>query len=226
MLRRCLLAGLGLLLSAGTLTAQTPNPAPAPAAAEATDQDRMEDPQVGDHWTYEVRDDITGDIRSTTTNTITDVSATEISIRTSVLGNSNFGYVNYDRSWNRTSNDTWRFTPNGGSGIRAPLAVGKTWSARANDVNRTTGFDWKRSTTSKVLAQESLTTRAGTFETFKIEITFEFQSAKNPSKKFQEVAQGWYAPAIDHWVKQANVTRSDGRVRSKYTSELIEYNHH
>lgn len=223
MLRRCFLAAVGLLLSANALTAQTPNPAPAPAATETTDQEKMEDPQVGDHWTYEVHDDISGEVKSTTTNTITDVSATDISIRTSVLGNANFGYINYDRSWNRTSNDTWRFTPNDGSGIRLPLAVGKTWSAKASDVNRTTGFDWKRTTRSKVVGQESLTTRAGTFETFKIEITFEFQSAKNPSKKFQEEAQVWYAPAIDHWVKQANVTRSDGRVRSRYTSELIEY---
>jgi hypothetical protein len=224
MFRRCALAAVGLLLSASALTAQTSNSTPAPAATEsAPPQEKMEDPQLGDHWTYEVRDDITGEIKSTTTNTITDISATDISIRTSVLGNANFGYLNYDHSWNRTSNDTWRFTPNDGSGIRLPLEVGKTWSARASDVNRTTGFDWKRTAKSKVVAQESLTTRAGTFETFKIEITFDFQSAKNPSKKFQEVAQGWYAPAIDHWVRQANVTRSDGRVRSKFTSELIEY---
>jgi hypothetical protein len=223
MLRCCFLASFGLLLSANALTAQTPNPAPAPAATESSTQETMEDPQVGDHWTYEIRDDITGEIKSTTTNTITDISTTDISIRTSVLGNSNFGYINYDRSWDRTSNDTWRFTPNDGSGIRLPLAVGKTWSAKTHDVNRTTGFDWKRSITSKVVAQENLSTRAGTFDTFKIEITFEYQSAKDPSKRFQEVAQGWYAPAIDHWVKQSNVTRSDGRVRSKFTSELIEY---
>ncbi|MGA7072658.1 hypothetical protein [Bradyrhizobium sp.] len=223
MFRLCFLASFGLLLSASALIAQTPNPAPAPAATEANDQEKMEDPQVGDHWTYEVHDDISGEVKSTTTNTITDISATDISIRTSVLGKANFGYTNYDHSWNRTSNDTWQFTPNDGSGIRLPLAAGKTWSAKASDVNRTTGFDWRRTIRSKVVAQESLTTRAGTFETFKIEITFEFQSAKNPSKRFQEVEQGWYAPAVDHWVKQATVTRSDGRVRSRFTSELIEY---
>jgi len=222
-LRHCFLATVGLLLSASALTAQTPtNSAPAPAASEST-VETMEDPQVGDHWTYEVRDDISGDVKATTTNTITDVSATDVSVRTSALGNSNFGYINYDRSWNRTSNDTWRFTPSDGNGIRLPLAVGTTWSAKANDVNRTSGFSWKRSVKSKVVAQESFTTRAGTFDTFKIEITSEFQSSKDPSKRFQETAQGWYAPAIDHWVKQSFVTRSDGRVRNKTTTELIEY---
>ena len=28
----------------------------------------MEEPEVGDHWTYELRDEITGDIKSTLTN--------------------------------------------------------------------------------------------------------------------------------------------------------------
>ena len=223
MFRCSFVAAVGLLLSASALTAQTPNAAPAPAATETTKQETMEDPQVGDHWTYEFRDDITGDVKSTFTHTITDLSATDISIRNVVVGNSNFGYINYDRSWNRTSNDSFRFTPNDGGGIRTPLAVGKTWSVRANDLNPTTGAGWKRSVTAKVVTQESVTTRAGTFDTFKLEMTFELQNTKDPTKKSQEIAQSWYAPAIDHWVKQSSVTRSDGHVRSKNSTELIEY---
>jgi DUF3108-like len=223
MFRHCFLAAVGLTLSASTLAAQTPNSAGALAATDSPAQEKMEDPQVGDHWTYEIRDDITGDVKSTLTSTITDVTATDISIRNSVIGNSNYGYVNYDHSWNRTSNDPFRFTPNDGSGVRSPLAVGKTWSVRANDVNRTTGAGWKRSVASKVIAQENVTTRAGTFDTFKIEVSVDFQSTKDPTKKFQEVTQTWYAPAIDHWVKQSSVMRSDGRVRTRSSSELIEY---
>ena len=33
----------------------------------------MADPQTGDHWTYELRDDITGEVKSTITTTVTDV---------------------------------------------------------------------------------------------------------------------------------------------------------
>jgi hypothetical protein len=223
MFRCCFLAGVGLLLSASALSAQTPNSAPPPAATESIPQETMEDPQVGDHWTYEYRDDITGDVKSTFTATITDISESEISLRTNVIGNSNYGYANYDHSWNRTTNGDWRFSPNDGSGIRAPLAVGKTWSTKANDSNSTTGASTKRSVTSKVVAQESITTRAGTFDTFKIEISFTWQSSKDPTKKAQDVWQTWYAPAIDHWVKQTSVMRSDGRVRTKTSSELIEY---
>jgi hypothetical protein len=223
MFRRCFLATVGLLLSASALTAQTPNPTSAPATTDTAAQETMEDPQVGDHWTYEVRDDITGDLKSTFTTTITDVSTTEISIRDTVVGNSNLGYASYDRSWNRISNDTWRFAPNDGMGIRPPLAVGKTWSVKARDLLSTKGLTWKRSVTSKVVAQESVTTRAGTFDTYKIEASVELQNTNDPTKKFLDVRETWYAPAIDHWVKLSSVMRSDGRVRSKSSTELIEY---
>jgi hypothetical protein len=223
MFRRFFLASVGLLLFASTLTAQTPNSAPPPAATESIPQETMEDPQVGDHWTYELHDDITGDLKSTYTSTITDVSATDISIRDAVVGNTNFGYANYDRSWNRTNNDVWRFTPSDGMGIRSPLAVGKIWSVKGNDLNTAKGGGWKRSVTSKVVAQESVTTRAGTFDTFKIEMSTELQNTKDPTKKFLDVRETWYAPAIDHWVKLTAVMRSDGRVRSKTSTELIEY---
>jgi hypothetical protein len=226
MLRRSLLAAIGLLVSAGLAAAQATPPSQPPAAATtdtSTSQESMEDPQVGDHWTYELRDDITGDIKSTFTNTITDVSTTDITVRVTVVGNPNTGFVSYDRSWNRTGNDTFRFTPNDGSGIRSPLAVGKTWSTKSNDLNTSAGVGWKRSVKSKVVAQESVTTRAGTFDTFKIEISFVLQSTKDATKKAQDELQAWYAPAIDHWVKQTSVMRSEGRVRNRTTAELIEY---
>ena len=53
--------------------------------------------------------------------------------------------------------------------------------------------------------------------------TIQVQNANDPTKKVQVVQQTWYAPAIDHWVKRAAVSRSDGRVREKNTTELVEY---
>jgi hypothetical protein len=183
----------------------------------------MEDAQTGDHWTYELRDDITGDLKSTITNTVTDVSGSEISTRIAALGNSNSGYQTFDRSWNLINNGTWRYSPNDGTGIRAPLAVGKSWPIKSTDHNSTAGISWKRSGTAKVVAQESVTTRAGTFDAFKIETSFQIQNANDPTKKIQAVQESWYAPAIDHWVKRSFVSRSEGRVRDKNTVELVEY---
>jgi hypothetical protein len=232
MLRCALLATLGVLLgllaTTGSLSAQTtpadsPPAASSPAVETPDSVEPMEDAQTGDHWTYELRDDITGDIKSTITNTVTDVSSSEISIRTGQLGNPNSGYQTFDRSWNMTYNGIWRYTPNDGTGIRTPLAVGKTWSFKSTDLYSTAGVSWRRSGTAKVVAQESVTARAGTFDTFKIETSLQVQNANDPTKKSQAVLQIWYAPAIDHWVKRSVVTRSDGRVHDKSTLELVEY---
>lgn len=221
MFRRSFLAAVGLFLSASALTAQTPNAAP--ATSESAAQETMEDLQVGDHWTYELRDDVSGDIKSTLTNTVTDVSASQINIRLGKLGTNNTGYQTYDHSWNLMDNGVWRNRPNDGTGIQAPLGVGKTWSFRSTDLNNTAGVSWKRSGTSKVVAQESVTTSAGTFDTFKIETSIEVQSIKDPTKKIRIVQQTWYAPSIDHWVKRSSVSRSATRVIDKNTIELVEY---
>jgi len=228
MLRCAFLATIGLLATTSFLPAQTP-PADSPPAASSPavetpgSPEPMEDARLGDHWTYELRDDITGEVKSTITNTVTDVSDSEISTRSALLGNPNSGYQTYDRSWNLISNGVWRYTPNDGTGIRTPLAVGKTWSFKSTDLNSTAGVSWKRSGTTKVVAQESVTTRAGTFDTFKLEISSQIQNANDPTKKFQAVQQTWYAPVIDHWVKRSFVSRSDGRVRERNTIELVEY---
>lgn len=74
-----------------------------------------------------------------------------------------------------------------------------------------------------MIGQESTTTRAGTFDTFKIETSIQVQNANDPTKKLQAVQETWYAPAIDHWVKRTYVSRLDGRVRDKSTTELVEY---
>jgi hypothetical protein len=223
MLRRCLLASIGVLASVGLAHAQTP-PSPPPAAAEqASTRDSMEAPQVGDHWTYELRDDITGDLRSTTTYTISDVSPTEISIRFEVLGKSGYGYQTYDRSWDIIDTGTWRYTPNDGSGVRMPLAVGKSWTFKSSDSNSTAGLNQRRTGTSKVTAKETITTRAGTFEAYKIEMSIEMRNANDATRKSRFEQQAWYAPEVNQWVKRTYVRRSDGQVRDRGTLEMVEY---
>jgi hypothetical protein len=224
MLRCVFLATIGLLTTTSLLFAQSPPASQtAPVVESPARPEAMEDAQTGDRWTYEFRDEITGEITSTITNTVTDVSAAEIGIRTGILGNSNSGYLTFDRSWNMKMNGAWRYNPNDGTGVRAPLTVGKTWPIKATDFNSTAGVSWKRSGTAKVTAQESVTTQAGTFDTFRIEASFQIQNAKDPTKKWQVVQLTWYAPAINHWVKRTYVSRSEGRVRDSNIIELVEF---
>ena len=220
---RALLAIFSLLASLGVAAAQTPTETAPPTPPPANASEAMEDAQPGDHWTYEIRDEITGDLKSTLIQTVTDVSATEIGIRVTVLGNPSTGFLTFDRGWGLKNNGTWRYTPSDGTGISAPLSVGKNWPVKSTDTNTSAGTSFKRSGTSKVAAKESVTTKAGTFDSYKIETSFQGLNTKDPTRKVQMVQTTWYAPEIDHWVKRTSETRIDGRVHDKSSMELIEY---
>src|SRR5229473_793172 len=209
MLRYVVLALIGLVASSA-LAQQAPPQAGTPGAPPVEPAKAvvpMEEPLPGDHWTYEVRDEITG----------------KISARFEVVGTPNQGLNVYDRSWNLINSGAWRYSPSDGTGIQKPLTTGKTWTFQANDVNAGGGYIWNRSGRSKVVGQENLTTRAGTFETFKIETTYSRRNVKDPTKKEEVTGQTWYAPAIDHWVKRAVITRVDNHLLVNNTLELTEY---
>lgn len=193
-------------------------PAPAPDAEES-----MAEPLPGDHWTYETRDEITGAVKSTATYVVTEVSPKTISVRFNVLGHPNNGYMTFDRSWNLISNGVWRYAPNDGTGVRLPLAAGKTWRFHSNDVNSARGASFRRSGTAKVVGQESITTEAGTFDAFKIQTSVTTRNANDPTKKFHATFQTWYVPAIDHWVKRTYTLHSEGQLRENSSMELVEY---
>jgi hypothetical protein len=213
------------LIGPGAWAQQTPSPAETPSSPAPAQPAKavvaMEEPRPGDHWTYEVRDEITGEISAANTGVVTGVRAAEISERTKIAGVESLDV--YDRSWNLISAGAWKYFPNDGTGIRMPLAVGKTWTFQSNEVDAGKGHASIRSGTSKVLKQEPATTKAGRFETFEIETKFTARSVNDPTSKYETTLQTWYAPAIDHWVKRLFVSRSDGRLRDKITIELVEY---
>ena len=207
---------------------QAPPQAAAPPDAAASVQPAkalvpMEEPRPGDRWTYEVRDEITGSVTATRENVVTEVTPTEISVRFKNLGTNNEGFSVYDRSWNLVQDRPWRYSPHDGSGIQSPLAIGKTWPVQTNNINSANGNVWKRSGTSKVVGQESVTTKAGTFDTFKIETTFTGRNVNNPTLKNEVTALTWYAPTIDHWVKRTFVSRADKHLQISNSIELVDY---
>jgi hypothetical protein len=229
MLRYAVLGLIGLAAT-NVLAQQAPPPDAAPAASSAPVPAPpakavvpMEEPRPGDRWTYEVRDEITGTIATTRENVVTDVTPTEISVRYKNVGTTNTGFVIYDRSWNLVEDRPWRYSPNDGSGIQSPLAVGKTWPVQVNNINSANGNVWKRSGTSKVVGQESVTTKAGTFDTFKIETSFTARNVNNPTLKNEVTSLTWYAPAIDHWVRRTFVSRANKHLQISNTIELVEY---
>ena len=223
MLRKSMMA-IACLLAAGTSAwagddaAATPS---APAAAKPVAA--MEEPLQGDFWTYEVRDEISGKVSAIRTNVVTEVTPTEISVRYTVEGKDSQGLNVYDRSWNLKNAGEWKYQPNDGNGIRSPLKVGDSWKISSDDVNSGKGNIWKRTGLSKVANQETVATKAGTFETYKVETTLSRRPTNDPTRKNEIIAVTWYAPAVDHWVKRTFVSRANGHLLTNNTLELIAY---
>jgi hypothetical protein len=183
----------------------------------------MDPPQVGDHWTYELRDEITGTLKSTLVNVITQVSPSDIAIRIETLGTPGYAYFGYDHSWNLKDNSVWKYSPGDGTGIKTPLKVGSNWNFQSADSYAVRGASFKRSGSSKVVAQESITTAAGTFDTFKIETAATSRNANDPTKKTELLMTTWYAPSVDHWVKRTSKVTLNGHVDEDASFELVEY---
>lgn len=226
---RCSILSLIGFLSSAALAQQAPSPAEAPASAPAALSRAvvpMEEPMPGDHWTYEVRDEITGKT-STQTEIITEVTPTDLGLRITFVGpdkahNESFGI--FDRSWNTLRSGSWRFIPNRGSeGIEAPLAVGKAWPLQFKAVDAGNNITWDWSGSSTVLAEEAVTTKAGTFETFVIETAVSGSSSWDAGSKHERVQRSWFAPAIGHWVKRSLIIRNKDQVLTNQALELIAY---
>jgi hypothetical protein len=229
MLRYAILGVIGMLAGGGALAQQSPTQGESPTPSENSAASpkaavTMEEPLPGDHWTYEMRDEIEGTVTGTRTITVMEVTPTEISTRFKTAGNAAQGQIIFDRSWNMVGSGPWRYSPNDGSGVRSPLEVGKTWTFQGNDINSANASNtWKRTGTAKVVAQEALTTKAGTFDTFKIETSYSTRNVNNPTKTTQVTTLTWYAPAIDHWVKRTFTSHVDKHLMANNSIELVEY---
>jgi hypothetical protein len=208
-----------LFLSGSTAFAQQPASPPdaAPAAPKS-----MEEPRTGDHWTYEIRDEISGKVMNTRTDTVTEVAPNAIAVHYT-NDHDKTGFLVYDRNWNTKTADAMKYTPNSGLGVVQPLKVGASWPIKVEQADTEKGFTWKWAGQSKVSGEEKITTKAGTFETFKIETTYTFYPVRNPGRKSEAVMQTWYAPAVDHWVLRTNTTRTDNMLRVNQRIELVSY---
>lgn len=218
---RTLLAAAFCLTSIPALAQQaaTSSEADKPAPAKAV---AMDEPRPGDHWTYEVRDEISGKLVTERTDTITEITPMQIGV--SILNDKGkTGFNVFDRNWNLKSGEVMRFTPHNGLGIVQPLAIGTSWDFKVEQVNTEKGLAWKWSGRSKVSAQEQITTKAGTFEAFKVETSYTFYPVRNPARRSETVLQTWYAPSVDHWVRRIVTTRSDNMLRLNQSIELVTY---
>jgi len=178
--------------------------------------------RVGDRWSYEVKDSLTGDLRPAMTVVIGDVNDKEITARVSLRGRDRPQTMIFDPDWGRIDDGAWKLRPPG-IGIKKPLQIGKEWRSDASGINLQSGLTFRANGVAKVVGQELVTTPAGTFDTFRIDMTVRMINTKDQTRSQTYTFVLWYAPATNRWVKRTTEWRSEGRVRDSFSEELTEY---
>jgi hypothetical protein len=74
-----------------------------------------------------------------------------------------------------------------------------------------------------VVAQETITTDAGTFDTFKIEQQARWLDPLDPARAWEIQVVSWFAPQINHWVRRTNRIKFEKRMRDNTTEELADF---
>jgi hypothetical protein len=195
-----------------------------PLVLKAQSSEEAEGPvRVGDRWVYDTKDEVSGYPKDTYTEIVTEISPSEIVTNWTFSGKPGSVLVVYDHDWERKDNMVWKFKPNDGQGVRLPLAVGKTWRVQFDARNSQTGVNVRSSVSSKVIGQETITTPAGTFDTFKIERTGREFKTSDPSRIFESQMAVWYAPKINHWVRRTVTLKYQKHITSSTSEELSDF---
>jgi hypothetical protein len=189
-------------------------------AAQAVDPGPI---RVGDRWSYDIKDALTGDLRQAVTIVVGEINEKEITTRTSVRGKDQPNTMVFDPDWGRIDDGVWKHKPSDLLGIKKPLQIGKQWRAEGNSTNVQTGVVMRTSGSGKVVGQEQITTPVGTFDAFRVELTVRQINTRDQTKSTTLNAVTWYAPAINRWVKRQMEVRFEGRLRNSFTDELTEY---
>src|SRR5262245_59313086 len=137
-----------------------------PCVAQTADPGAI---RVGDQWKYSIKDGFTGNLRNAITIVVAETNDKEITTRITYQGKDRPQTNIYDPEWGRIDDGTWKLRPSG-IGIKKPLQIGKEWKSDADGMNLHSGVAFHASGAAKVVAQESISTPAGTFDTFRIEM--------------------------------------------------------
>jgi hypothetical protein len=209
MRRRLIAKSLAMqLLLIGYCAAQTVDPGPV---------------RVGDRWSYDIKDGLTGDLRHAITIVAAEITQKEITARVTVPGQNRPLTIIYDPDWGRIDDGVWKHRPSDLIGTRKPLLVGKEWRSEGNSQNLRSGAAFRTSGAAKVVGQEQVATPAGTFDTFRIAMTVRQTNTTDHTKSATATHVIWYAPAINRWVRKKEEMRFDGRVRNSTLEELTGY---
>ena len=180
--------------------------------------------QRGDQWSYNLTDDVTGDLKATYTYVVSDIDDKVIVTRVNKIGQDGApGSATFDTHWNLIDDNLWKRKPHDGTGINGPLKAGSEWRSTSTAQNSKVGMVLRSTSKSKVIGEEEVTTQAGTFSTFKIVIEVQQANTADQSRRSTSTITMWYAPAVNRWVKRSALTRIGGHTTDQSTLELVDY---
>jgi len=203
---------LGALSAAVAACASIPAGTPFQSNASAA----MPALAIGDSWTYRVRDGYTGLARPDRRLRVTGADSNRVRVAASRSDGPDETQI-FDREWNWLSRPAtnlpfFEYSP-AYRALSFPLAVGKTWRARATATDPTDGRRFPVWIQGTVQGWEKVKVPAGEFEALKIRRMVFIDYWEYTLRGRSEIVEyEWYAPAV----KQA-VRRED---RSQHLSYL------
>jgi len=185
--------------------------------------------RVGDRWVYRAEDGFRMKTPWEETHEVTAIGPDGVTVRVTQKGPS-IDVARTER-WSAPgqlavgaayNSETRRFaTPL--KRYEFPLAGGKTWNQWVDNYNEATRATGSINRYVRVRGWEQVTTPAGTFDTFRIDMTVRMINTKDQTRSQTYTFVLWYAPATNRWVKRTTEWRSEGRVRDSFSEELTEY---
>ena len=182
------------------------------------------DIKVGDRWTYQILDKMTGEIKGSTTLSVYEVTETEIHLKAQGKMKAPFSRVEFlDRQLNWLDNSVVQWKPSTGTYL-FPLKIGKQWSQQYEAVALSNESKTRHNVAAKVVAYEKVKVPAGEFDAFKIEYTIRNVSTSD-TERADSITRSvrWYAPSVKQMVKQESESVMGGRVRDKSGMVLTEF---
>ena len=186
--------------------------------------DTIEKPtlHVNDTWVYQYMDGFTNDVLYKTSMRIIQMDNGEVVVRnerTDKDGSKNW-LVYYDESWRLRDNGNFAYDP-AGNGLSFPIEMGGELNSEYRSTNLKTGELFNCSIKGKALGSEKVTVVAGTFDAAHLQYDNECVGA-NKSITNAHI-DTWYVPSVNRFVQEIFTSTSNGRVRSKFIDQLVQY---
>jgi len=182
----------------------------------------------GDRWTYEVRDDVTDELKNIVDFAVTDITESEIDTRVrytnAVTSAESTAVQVFDPKWRLKDNGSNIFRPGvEETGIPSDIKVGKTWSYSYDSSRINPPSHFKFVGNGKVESWEHVAVANGlAYDAFKIVYTAAVTPVVN-NRKFELKIELWYAPAANRYVKRRYESRQNGKLLDASLETLRNY---